>query len=233
MKTKNLLLLAMSILFCSCLTAQDMDGRPSYISDSYDVQEISAAELLNWNLFGVGRIVQNGKQIYMGETQGSLGVMLTSPGKYGKELVVSYDVMTLQGAGVLVAMMSLRNEPSGGLSLNSEFNGALGVIRESAEFYMIAFRDAPHGRFPFINRYPENSKNPLIEAKKWYMHPGIHYHIDVGVEKDRIWLAINGEKIIETKDSDPLGEGHFSFRIRGTAGELGSCLIKNVKIYTK
>jgi len=55
----------------------------------------------------------------------------------------------------------------------------------------------------------------------------------VGREKDHIWLAIDGEKVIEAIDPDPLGEGHFSFRIRGTAGETASCLIKNVKIYTR
>jgi hypothetical protein len=65
------------------------------------------------------------------------------------------------------------------------------------------------------------------------MQPGIYYHIDVGREKDHIWLAIDGKKIIEAADPDPLGEGHFSFRIRGTAAETASCLIRNVKIYTK
>ncbi|HEC42281.1 MAG TPA: hypothetical protein ENI20_05585 [Bacteroides sp.] len=233
MKTRYFLIVVLCILSIAVARTQDKDGRSSFIADSYDVQEISADDLLNWDLYGHGRITRSGQQIYLGETEGSLGVMLTSPKKYGNEVVVSYDVMTLQGAGVLVAMMSLQNEPSGGLSLDSEFVGSLSVIRESAKFYMIAFRDAPHNRFPFINRYPDNGNNPLVEAETWYMHPGIYYHIDVGVEKDRIWLAINGEKIIETTDSDPLGEGHFSFRIRGTAGELGSCLIRNVKIYTK
>lgn len=65
------------------------------------------------------------------------------------------------------------------------------------------------------------------------MLPGVYYHIDVGREGDRIWLAIDGEKIIEAVDPDPLEDGHFSFRIRGTAGETASCLIRNVKIYSR
>ncbi len=98
---------------------------------------------------------------------------------------------------------------------------------------MLAFHNAPHNRYPFVNRFPVSGNNPLTEAGQSYMQPGVYYHLDVGREHERIWLAIDGEKIIEAIDPEPLGEGHFSFRIRGTGNEIASCLIRNVKIYSK
>jgi hypothetical protein len=232
MKTKYFLIVVLCILSIAVARTQDKDGRPEYISEKYDVQEVTADELLNWDMWGSGRLSRNGTQLYMAETEGSAGVLLISPTKYGKELVVSYDVLPLQAATVLVALMSFSNTDDGGLAFEDDYNANLKYINQNANAYMIAFLDAPHNRYPFINRFPARD-NPLIEADETYMQPGVVYHIDVGREKDHIWLAINGAKIIDAVDPDPLGDGHFSFRIRGTGGEVASCLIKNVRIYTK
>lgn len=218
-----------------CLTTvfgQKAYERPSYIDNIYNVQEITADELLTWDMTGKGQISTVNRQVYLAESQGSAGVLLTSPTKHGIDLVVSYDVMALRPGTVLVALMSLSNTGDGGLTFEENYDANLPYIINSTSAYMIAFLNAPHNRYPFINRFPAKS-NPLAEEDRSHMQPGVYYHIDVGREKDHIWLAINGEKIIEAVDPDPLDEGHFSFRIRGTAAETASCLIRNVKIYTR
>ena len=232
MRTTILLFLALGFIASTNAFAQKADKQPAYIADNYTVQEISADELMNWDMMGNGHLSAVNRQVYLAEDEGSAGVLLTSPTKYGKELVVSYDVMALRPGTVLVALMSLSNTGDGGLAFDEGYDANLRYIANSTNAYMIAFLNAPHNRYPFINRFPAKN-NPLVEDDRSHMQPGVYYHIDVGREKDRIWLAIDGEKIIEAVDPDPLGEGHFSFRIRGTANETASCLIRNVKIYSR
>ena len=227
-----LLYLAAGLIAGSTAFAQKADKRPGYIADNYSVQEITADELMKWDMKGKGQLSAVNKQVYMAESQGSAGILLSSPAKYGKELVVSYDVMALRPGTVLVALISLSDSGDGGLKFEEGYDANLGYIVNSTNAYMIAFLNAPHNRYPFINRFPAKN-NPLVEDDRSHMQPGVYYHIDVGREKDHIWLAIDGEKIIEAIDPVPLGEGHFSFRIRGTAAETASCLIRNVKIYTR
>jgi len=232
MKKKNLQFLVVGIFTVTTTFGQKAWERPSYIDNIYNVQEISTDELMNWDMTGKGELSVANRQVYLAESQGSAGVLLTSPIKYGIDLVVSYDVMALRPGTVLVALMSLSNTDDGGLTFEDNYDANLKYIANSTNAYMIAFLNSSHNRYPFINRFPAKN-NPLVEEDKSHMQPGVYYHIDVGREKDHIWLAIDGEKVIEAVDPDPLGEGHFSFRIRGTAGETASCLIRNVKIYTR
>ena len=232
MKSMFLLFLASGFIAISAAYAQNADDRTGYIADNYTVQEISTDELMGWDMIGKGQLSAIYKQIYMAEDEGSAGVMLISPAKFGNELVVSYDVMALRPGTVLVALMSVSNKGDGGLQFEDGYDANMKYLINAVNTYMIAPLVAPHNRYPFVNRFPAKD-NPLVEADKSHMQPGVYYHIDVGREKDRIWLAINGEKLIEAVDPDPLGEGHFSFRIRGTANETASCLIRNVKIFTR
>jgi hypothetical protein len=231
---KKMYLLFLLVCLIPAITAfgQKTYERPSYIDNINNVQEITADELMAWDMTGKGQLSAVNRQVYLAESQGSAGVLLTSPTKYGYDLVVSYDVMALRPGTVLVTLLSLSNKEDGGLQFDEDYDANLRYIMNSTNAYMIAFLNSPHNRYPFINRFPAKN-NPLVEDKRSHMQPGVYYHIDVGREKDHIWLAIDGEKIIEAVDPDPLGEGHFSFRIRGTAAETASCLIRNVKIYSR
>ena len=233
MKYKNFVFLALILTGCGSGSTPGNEQQEVLISEDFKAMEVSAEDLVTWDFYGMGQLNIVNKQAQVSESEGSQGVLLVSPGKFGNDLVVSYDVMTLRPATVLVNLISLSGDDQGGLDLEDDFNAGLKFLRDSLNFYMLAFHNAPHNRFPFINRYPVKSGNPLVEAEKSYMLPGIYYHIDAGREKDRIWLAVNGKKIIEALDPEPLGDGHFSFRIRGTGNEIASCLIKNVKIYSK
>jgi hypothetical protein len=232
MKKIYLLFLVVGLLPINTVFGQKAYERPTYIDNIYNVQEITADALMNWDMTGNGELSVVNRQVYLAESQGSAGVLLTSPIKYGIDLVVSYDVMALRPGTVLVALMSLSNTDDGGLKFEDSYDANLKYIANSTNAYMIAFLNAPHNRYPFINRFPAKN-NPMVEDDRSHMQPGVYYHIDVGREKDHIWLAIDGEKIIEAVDPYPLGEGHFSFRIRGTAAETASCLIRNVKIYSR
>ncbi|MCK5462495.1 MAG: hypothetical protein KAI95_05740, partial [Bacteroidales bacterium] len=95
MKSMFLLFLASGFIAISAAYAQNADDRTGYIADNYTVQEISTDELMGWDMIGKGQLSAIYKQIYMAEDEGSVGVMLISPAKFGNELVVSYDVMAL------------------------------------------------------------------------------------------------------------------------------------------
>lgn len=190
-----LLFLAAGFITSANGFAQKADDRPGYIADNYTVQEISADELMNWDMMGKGQLSAVNKQVYLAESQGSAGVLLTCPAKYGKELVVSYDVMALRPGTVLVALMSLSNTGDGGLKFEDGYDANLRYISNSTNAYMIAFLNAPHNRYPFINRFPAKN-NPLVEDDKSHMQPGVYYHINVGREKD---IFHSGSMVQQTK----------------------------------
>ncbi len=151
MKKKYLLFLVVGIFAINSVFGQKVYDKPSYIDNIYNVQEITADELMNWDMTGKGQLSAVNRQVYLAETQGSAGVLLTSPIKYGIDLVVSYDVMALRPGTVLVALMSLSNTDDGGLKFEDSYDANLKYIANSTNSYMIAFLNAPHNRYPFNN----------------------------------------------------------------------------------
>ncbi len=235
-----------AILFIGCSQATTSENKSSnpqaetgqasqgiQIDDSYKVEEFKASDMVDWEFHGTGTVVTQGSQLILSESEGSKGVILVSPSSYGKNVLISYDVMTLTPASVLVMMLSSSNNESLGLEIASDYDGALGTLRDEVGFYMIAYHNAPHNRFPFVNRYPNEGKSLLQEAEKTFMHPGIYYHIEVGREGDRIVLSVDGQIVLDTVDSNSLPGGKFVFRARGTGHHSASCLMRNVKVYSK
>ena len=205
----------------------------SHVDESYSVEKIKAADMLNWEFHGTGMVATQGSQLILSESEGSNGVILVSPSSYGKNVLISYDVMTLTPATVLVVMLSSSNNESLGLDIDSDYDGSLKTLQDLVSFYMIAFHNAPHNRFPFINKYPKEGGNLLQEAEKTFMHPGIYYHIEVGRAGDRIVLSVDGQKVLDTVDPESLPGGKFVFRLRGTGHHSASCLMRNLEIYSK
>ena len=70
----------------------------------------------------------------------------------------------------------------------------------------------------------------LDVAEKNVMVVGKHYAIEVGKKEGNIWLKIDGEMILEAHDSEPYQKGHLALRLRGTAWNSASCLIRNLEI---
>ena len=99
---------------------------------------------------------------------------------------------------------------------------------------MFAFHNAAHNKTgPFVRKYPEPGKLPLIQAKKNALEVGKYHHVEIGIEEDNIWFRVDGKIIFKAKDEVYYKGGKVILRIRGTGHEQASCIMKNVKIYSK
>ncbi|HYW94910.1 MAG TPA: hypothetical protein VE870_04935 [Bacteroidales bacterium] len=190
---------------------------------------VSPKELANWNLVGNGQVDILGSQIAMQESDDSKGIMLVSPNAYGSDIIVRYKVLALTPSTVLVALLSLSDEGEpGSLSIPEDFDGSLGLFTGQKENYFFAFKNAPHNVTPFVRKSPKGTK--LGSATKNTMIAGVYYDIEIGKYQEKLWLSVDGVKVFEARDSDPLKGGHLSLRIRGTAGFKAGCLIKDLEV---
>jgi len=62
------------------------------------------------------------------------------------------------------------------------------------------------------------------------MHSGWRHLVECGKKGTRLWLKIDNEIVIDVIDENPLDAGKISLRVRGTAGESGKCMIRNLEI---
>lgn len=226
---------AILIFTCFCsghIVAQTV----KYESDikGYKVEEFSHKDLKKWGAFGFGDIDKNHKQTLMFETDGSLGYMLVSPESYGENVVLSYDVMAINAATVLVVEMAAHNRSNHDLSIDSGYDGNVKYLFENVNMYMFAFHNAVHNKNgPFVRKYPEPGSEPLFAAKKNVFEVGKYYNVKIGMEQGKIWFKVNGKKIFKIRDNEHYKGGKIILRVRGTGHELGACIIKNVKVYSK
>jgi len=192
---------------------------------------VSSNELLNWNFLGDGKVEIAGSQVAMQESDDSKGVMLVSPKPYGGDVIVRYQVMALTPATVLVALLSVSDlGESDDLTVPENFDGSLGLFLNERENYFFAFKNAPHSnKTPFVRKSPNASGN-FGSATENTMIAGVYYDVEVGKYQGKLWLAIDGKKVFETEDKEPLKGGHLALRIRGTAGFKAGCLIKDLEV---
>lgn len=203
-------------------------------TNDYELKKttISPDELLNWTVLGKGKVQKLGSQIALQESDDSKGIMLVSPDVYGADQVVRYKVLALTPATVLVAVLSFSDEDgSTDLTIPDDYDGSIGFVTGVKENYFFAFKNAPHNVTPFVKRSP-NAKEALGSATENTMIAGVYYEVEAGIREGKLWLAIDGEKVFETIDPEPLAGGHIALRIRGTAGFKAACLIKDLEIST-
>lgn len=208
------------------------DKNTSMFGNTEVVEELSAADLLSWSRWGNGYVGSfRDRAVQMTESAHSEGLMLISPESYGTELEVSFDVMTLRPATVLVLMLSISSDDgSGSFAMPPGFDGAMSGWPPGATSYFFAFHNAPHFRHPFVNRWGPEGVQLLQEAGKNYMTPGRWHSVEAGRSGGRIWLRIDGQVVLQVTDPEPFGSGHIAFRIRGSGTEIASCFIKDVEI---
>ena len=53
------------------------------------------------------------------------------------------------------------------------------------------------------------------------------------MEQGKIWFKVDGKNVFGVKDEHYDKGGKMRLRIRGTGHELASCILKNLKIYSK
>tara|TARA_B100000809_G_scaffold152662_1_gene150016 strand:- start:1032 stop:1739 length:708 start_codon:yes stop_codon:yes gene_type:complete len=202
--------------------------------NGYKVEEFTHKDLKEWETFGLGSIEANHGQTIMHETKGSLGYMIVSSEIYKENVIVSYDVMTLNPATVLIVEMAAHNNDHFDLKLDASYDGNVKYLFENINMYMFAFHNAAHNKNgPFVRKYPKPGTTPLSEAKKNVLDVGKYHHVEIGMEEGKIWFKVDGKKIFKVKDATYHKGGKVIFRIRGTGHELASCIIKNLKIYSE
>jgi hypothetical protein len=167
----------------------------------------------------------------MEETDGSKGFMLLSPNKY-KDVVLRYEVMTMNPATVLVAILNASDTGESNALTLHESSDSFGFWTREVEDYMFGFRVMAHNSTPFVRKHPaaEGSNGVVALAKKDVMHSGWRHVVECGKRGNRLWLTIDGETIIDYKDDAPLEAGKIAIRVRGTATELGKCMVRNLEI---
>lgn len=190
---------------------------------------VSQSELSKWKLLGIGEVSTLNNQVALREVKDSKGIMLISPDIYKNDVVLDFKVLALTPATVIVIMLSISDEgESKELTIPNDYDGSIGLW-DTKENYFFAFKNAPHNVTPFVKKNPR-AKEPLITAKENRMVAGIYYEIEIGEKQGKLWLSIDGEKVFETVDTNPLTGGHVALRLRGTAGFSAGCLIKDLVI---
>lgn len=191
---------------------------------------VNSKELLNWTVLGEGKVELYGSQVAMQESDNSKGIMLVSPEDYSKDVIVRYKVMALTPASVLVALLSVSDVgESDKLTIPEDYDGSLGLFTYEKENYFFAFKNGPHNVTPFVKKSP-NDTAIFGSATENTMIAGVYYNVEVGQYQGKLWLTVDGKKLFETEDKEPLNSGHIALRIRGTAGFKAGCLIKDMEI---
>lgn len=196
------------------------------------VTEFSPKDLTEWQAFGDGNGFVTHGQFMMEENQDSRGFMILSPEKY-RDVVLRYEVMTLNPATVLVAILNASDKGSStDLTMAEDYQGSFGFWTKEVEDYMFGFRVMAHNTTPFIRKHPvSGGGNGVIGlAETDVMHSGWRHQVECGKEGSRVWLKIDGKTLIDVRDDSALDAGKISIRVRGTATELGKCLVRNLEI---
>jgi hypothetical protein len=201
-------------------------------SSNFDTKIITTSELTQWRFFGKGELSTWGDQLALKEAADTKGVMLLSPESYTGDIIVSYKVMALTPATVIVTLLAVSDlGESESITIPERYDGGIELWSKEKENYFIAFKNASHNYTPFIQKNP-NAKESLASAKENIMNAGVYYSIEVGRQGGKIWLSIDGKRVVEANDDAPLLGGHIAIRLRGTAGFIAGCLIKDMKIKT-
>jgi hypothetical protein len=122
--------------------------------------------------------------------------MLLSPETYGENVIVSYDIMTLNPATVLVIEMAARNSDNFDFKLDADYDGNVKYLFKNINMYIFAVYNAAHNKNgPFVRKYPEPGNKPLIEAKKNAFEVGKYHHVEIGMDEGKIWFLVDGKNI--------------------------------------
>jgi hypothetical protein len=191
-------------------------------------------KLGEWVFYGEGFATTDTEQgvTILAEVPGSKGVMLVSPNPYPENLVLRYKVRPLTPESVLVVMLSASDKgPGEGISFPTDYDGSMKYLTTDVESFFIAFHNAAHNTTPFIRDFSFElaGGHTLAIAKSNIMTTEWH-DVEVARRDGMVWLKIDGETIVETKDDAQFDGGHVILRLRGTSDRIGVALIKDVEI---
>ena len=196
-------------------------------------EPLSADQLASeWDFYGKGLRKIERNMFYMKEDYGSAGVMIVSPDAYGENFTLSYEVMPMTAASVLVVLMSASDDGEGkSLTLPQGYDGNAGPWVREISNYFFAYNNASHNVTPFINKFPSTGR--LVEYPENVLEVGKFARVEIQRSGGSLTISVNGDVILDTEDPEPLGAGHLAFRIRGLSEEPAACLIRNVAIESR
>jgi len=204
---------------------------PQSNKKKYQTDVFSHQELKNWKTYGFGTLIGDHGQSLISEAENSLGYMLVSPKSYKGDMILSYDIMALNAATVLVVELATHNTKDFQLNFTEPYNGNVKYMFNNFNMYMFAFHNASHNKNgPFVRKWPTPGPPPLKAANKNVMRVGQYHHVELGIKKGKLFFKIDGRKIWSVKDDVPYKGGKVILRIRGNTHDKASCLIKNLKI---
>lgn len=194
---------------------------------------VKPAELAeDWAFYGQGEAKQFRDLFYLGEAGQSKGAMIVSPYRLGEDYRLSYDIMPMNAASVLVVYASIA--PAGDPEappVPEDFDGDLGELFAVTEGVFFAFHNAAHNRTPFAARIPAGGGVELLEEfGQPVMRAGRWSSVEIRKSGREVTLVIDGRKVVSDTLAGDAPAGRLSFRVRGTAGEPASCLIRDVTI---
>lgn len=194
----------------------------------------SVDELLEWTRRGQGYVDDfRGQALQMAEQDGSKGVILSSPERFGTRTIVRFQAFTLTPGTVLVTMLSASDEADQHhLSIPVKNRGGAGFWVNNTSNYFFAFHNAAHMKKPFVVRFDNGEKDLIAQAEERVMNTGRWYDVEVGRWKDRVWLKIDGNTLFQGTDADPASGGHVVLRIRGTGIQQANCLVRDLRVLT-
>lgn len=238
----SLFLVVLAIVSAGCDGKRTVEGdrpadvknqTPDFDASGWSEDNVTADELLTWQLLGDGKISKAmGEQVCLEESEQSKGVMLLSPTYYPGDVVIRYQALALSPASVFVTVLSAKDLSMDQLTIPGNYDGTMGLWTEETSNYFFAFKNAPHGGTPFIMRNPDGEQLAHA-AEQDQMVAGVYYTVEVGREGAKLWLSINGKRVVDAVDEMLLAGGHIALRLRGTAGLQAIGLIKELTIYTK
>ena len=193
-------------------------------------EPVAAEDLVSgWSFYGKGLRKVERNMFYMKEDYGSAGVMIVSPETYGENFVLSYEIMPMTAASVLVVLMSASDHGKGkSLTLPEDYDGNAGPWVREIDNYFFAYNNASHNVTPFINKFPGAGR--LAEHAENILEVGEFAAVEINRNGGKLTISVNGDVILEAEDTEPLGAGHLAFRIRGLSEEPAACLIRNLSV---
>jgi hypothetical protein len=193
-------------------------------------QPITTRELQSWQLLGSGSSAAFQEAIYLKESDTSKGVMLLSPGNFPSSYLMRFEMVPLTSSTVMIAVLNASDAKGSALSIPSGYDGSMGIWTSAITSYFVAFRNAPHASTPFITKQPGVK---TVKAEQYDdMLAGKRYQVELGVKGNLVWLKVDGKKLVEFQDPNPLPAGRMAFRLRGLPGLPAACLIYNVSLQT-
>jgi len=224
-------LMVLVVLLGGC--SDGTDFLPGFFSRKVRVEKLTPETLAGWKLVGKGEVSvdETTNALILTESADSKGITLVSPRSYGRNVVLSFDVVPVSYEGVNFVFLSASDKVTQGeLKVPDDYAGNMEYWTEGrVQNYFFAFHNG------FFDSKPYIKKNPGlvdIAVAKDVVPTKDVYHVEIGRKGRKLWIKIDDEVVVKGKDKSRGGlpGGKIGFRLRGSGTGGYTCLFRNVEI---